>query len=155
MSYSTQIANTLVSHMEEHEYGYEFDREDGIIRMRFKIKGKLDHIRFVLIIKDDFYLSYGCIDMSVDEAQRKEVAEFFTRANFGLNFGNFELDMRDGEIRYKVCVDCDHTTLSSQMIERSLDIPIAMYQRYGDEMLKVMFGMVSAEEATKIAESDL
>ena len=153
MSYSKQIANTLVSHMEEHEYRYEFDRENGIIRMRFKIKGKLDHIRFVLFIKDVFFLSYGCIDMSVDEAHRKEVAEFFTRANFGLNFGNFELDMRDGEIRYKMCVDCDHTTLSGQMIESSLDIPIAMFERYGDEMLKVMFGMESAEEAIKIVEN--
>lgn len=154
MSYSKQIANTLVSHMEEHEYRYEFDREEGIIRLRFKIKGKLDHVRFVLIIKDTHYVSYGCIDMNAEESQRKEVAEYLTRANFGLWFGNFELDMNDGEIRYKVCVDCDHTTLSGQMIERSLDIPIAMYQRYGDEMLKVMFGMESAEEAIKIAESN-
>lgn len=152
MSYSTQIANTLISHMEENEYRYEFDREDGIIRMRFKIEGKLDHVRFVLSIRDTCFTSYGCIDMNVEEAQRKEVAEFFTRANFGLRYGNFELDMNDGEIRYKVCVDCDHSTLSSQMIERSLDIPIYMFQRYGNELLKVMFGMESAEEAIKIVE---
>ena len=154
MGYSKQIANTLISHMEEQEYHYEFDQEKGIIRMRFKLKSKLDHIRFVIKIEDCFYVSYGCIDMAADEEQRKEVAEFITRANFGLNFGNFELDMRDGEIRYKHAVDCDHCTLSSQMIETSLNITIAMYERYGNELLKVMFGMASAEEAVRIAEGE-
>lgn len=31
----------------------------------------------------------------------KRTAEFLTRANYGLVFGNFEMDMHDGEIRYK------------------------------------------------------
>ena len=29
----------------------------------------------------------------------KRTAEFLTRANYGLVFGNFEMDMHDGEIR--------------------------------------------------------
>lgn len=153
MAYSKEIANILVSHMEEKEYRYEFDRNSGLLRMRFKIKGKLDHVRFILTVKECFYISYAVIDMNADEAQRKEVAEFLTRANYGLNLGNFEMDMNDGEIRYKYAVDCDHCTLSSQMIESSLDIPIAMFQRYGDDLLKVMFGMASAEEAVKCAEA--
>lgn len=152
MGYSMQIANTLVSHMEEEEYRYEFDREKGFIRLRFKIDGKLDHVRFVLEIRNTCFISYGCIDMNVEEKQRREVAEYLTRANYGLPCGNFEMDMADGEVRYKVYVDCDHTTPSSQIIEHSLDIPIIMFQRYGDELLKVMFGMESAEEAIKIVE---
>lgn len=155
MEYSNQIANKLISHMEENEYRYDFDRENGIIRLNFNIKSNLNRVRFVLQIRKTFYISYGCIDMKVKEEQCKEVAEYITRANYGLNFGNFELDMRDGEIRYKCTVDCDHCMLSGEMIERSLDVPIMMYQRYGDEMLKVMFGMMSADEAIKIAESDL
>lgn len=152
MDYSMQIANTLISHMEEKEYRYEFNREKGIIRMQFKIEGKLDHVRLILDIRNTYFISYGCIDMNVEKDQRREMAEFFTRANFGLLIGNFEMDMNDGEIRYKVSVDCDHTTLSGQMIERSLDMPLIMFQRYGNEMLKVMFGMESAEEAIKIIE---
>lgn len=41
------------------------------------------------------------------------------------------------------------------MIESSLDIPIAMFERYGNELLKVFFGMESPEEAIRIAEKDL
>lgn len=151
--YSAQIANALISHFEDQEYRYEFDKERGIIRLNFKIQNKLNQVRFVLDIHDAFYVAYACINLNVDEANRKAVSEFFTRANFGLNFGNFELDMNDGEVRYKHTVDCDHCSLSSEMIERSLNIPIFMYQRYGDNMLKVMFGMVSPEEAVKLAES--
>lgn len=153
-NYSAQIANTLISHMEEQEYRYEFEKERGLLRLRFKIKGKLDHVRIILDIHETCYVSYACIDMSVDEENRMEAAEYLTRANYGLKFGNFELDMNDGEVRYKHAVDCDHCSLSSEMIENSLNIPIAMYQRYGDNLLKVMFGMLSAEEAVKLAESD-
>lgn len=150
--YSSQIANTLVSHMEEEEYEYEFDRENGLIRMNFKIKSKLGLVRFVLNIFEDFYVSYALIDMIADEDNRKEVAEYLTRANYGMNLGNFEMDMRDGAIRYKVAIDCNHCQLSPQMIEDSLDSPIIVFQRYGDEMIKVMMGMESAEEAIKIVE---
>lgn len=155
MDYSNQIANKLVSHMEEKEYRYEFDKENGVIRLNFNIKSNLGRVRFIISIRKSFYISYGCIDVRVKEEKRKEVAEYITRANYGLNFGNFELDMRDGEIRYKCTVDCDHCLLSGEMIETSLDVPIAMYQRYGDNMLKVMFGMMSAEEAIRLAESDV
>lgn len=150
--YSSQIANTLISHMEEEEYKYEFDKENGLINMSFKIKSKLGRVKFVLNIFKDFYVSYAHIDLNADEDSRKEVAEYLTRANYGMSLGNFELDMSDGEIRYKVAIDCDHCQLSSQMIEDSLYNPILMFQRYGDEMIKVMMGTESAEEAIKIAE---
>lgn len=155
MDYSAQIANKLISHMEEQQYRYEFDREKGLIRLNFNIKSTLSRVRFVIDIRDHHFITYGCIDMSVKEERRKEVAEYITRANCGLVFGNFELDMRDGEIRYKCTVDCDHCLLSGEMIERSLNVPILMYQRYGDDLLKVMFGMMDAEEAIRLAEKDL
>lgn len=152
--YSKQIANKLVSHMEEKEYRYEFDREKGLLKLNFNINSNLGKVRFVLDIHSCFYISYGCIDMNVKEEQRAEVVEFITRANYGLNFGNFEMDMRDGEIRYKCTVDCDHCMLSDEMIGTSLVVPVNMYERYGDQLLKVMFGMMGAKEAVEIAESE-
>lgn len=151
--YSKQIANKLVSYMEEKEFRYEFNREEGILKFNFNIESNLGKVHFYLNIYSCFFVSYGCIEMRVKEAQRAEVAEFIARANYGLLFGNFELDMRDGEIRYKCTVDCEQCILSDEMLRTSIAIPIQMYEKYGDMLLKVMFGMMNAKEAVEIAES--
>ena len=49
----------------------------------------------------------------VAEEQRQIVAELLARINYGLNIGNFELDMTDGEIRYKTSIDVEGGELTS------------------------------------------
>lgn len=151
--YSSQIANMLVSHMEDCEYKYEFDRDNGIIRLNFTMKGKINKIRFVIDVREWGFVTYGLIDMGVDEEQRKEVAEFLIRVNYRLSLGCFDMDFSDGEIRYKFYVDCDDCTTSSTVIEDSMNMAIATYEKYGDSLLRVMFGMESAEEAYKAVEN--
>ena len=69
------------------------------------------------------------------------------QANYGLRNGNFELDMRDGEIRYKVFVDCDGVIPSREVIKGSIIIPAMMFERYSPGILDVVFKGVSAAEA--------
>lgn len=154
MGYSNQIASRWIGYLDGQGYNYDFDREKGIIRLNFSINSSLNRVKCIVDLHDSCFITYGGIDLSAQEDKRKEVAEYLTRANYGLRFGNFELDMRDGEIRYKCAVDCENCMPSNEIIERSLDIPVVMYQRYGDNLLKVMFGMTSAEEAIRLAESD-
>lgn len=151
--YSSQIANMLVSHMEDCEYKYEFDRDNGIIRLNFAMEGKINEIRFIINITEWGFVTYACINIGVDEEHRKEVAEFFTRINYHLSLGCFDMDFSDGEIRYRFYVDCDDCTTSSAVIEDSMNIAIRMYMKYGDSLLRIMFGMESAEEAYKAVEN--
>lgn len=152
MGYSTEIAEKLISYLEEKKYHYTFDQDRGIIQMGFNIKCSLGHARCVIVIKEKLYVLYFILDVMVPENQRKEVAEYLTRANYGLIGGNFELDMRDGEVRYKYTVENDPCVPSERLIEKSLAISEIMLLRYGDNLLKVMVGMLSAEEAIKPAE---
>ncbi len=46
------------------------------------------------------------------------VAEFITRANFGIVIGNFEIDFSDGEIRYKTSIDVEGDRPSFALIKR-------------------------------------
>ena len=73
--------------------------------------------------------------------------EFINRANYGLRNGNFELDVRDGEIRYKIYVDCDNQLPSREVVRSSIIIPSVMFERYSQGLLDVMFRGSSAEEA--------
>jgi len=64
------------------------------------------------------------------EAKRLAMAEFITRANFGLIIGNFEMDMNDGEIRYKTSIDVQGDRLSTAMVDHLVRISVNMMDKY-------------------------
>src|SRR5215212_5325423 len=49
--------------------------------------------------------AYVIRDEPVPPERREAVALLLTRANYGIYLGNFEMDLDDGEIRFKVSVD--------------------------------------------------
>jgi len=55
----------------------------------------------------DRYVFYSVIPVTAPEDRRIAVAELLTRANYGMLIGNFELDLDDGEIRYKTSIDME------------------------------------------------
>lgn len=55
--------------------------------------------------------------MNVPEDRRLALAEFLTRANYGLFIGNFEMDWQDGEVRYKTSIDVAGDRLSTALVQ--------------------------------------
>lgn len=93
---------------------------------------------------------YAIAPLGADEDDSKmmaSMAEFVCHANYGLKNGNFELDMRDGEIRFKSFVDCEGITPTLDMVRNSIHCPAAMFERYGDGIVGIIFGGMSAKEA--------
>ncbi|HST05674.1 MAG TPA: YbjN domain-containing protein [Chloroflexia bacterium] len=52
-------------------------------------------------------LFYSYCPIKAPEEKRPILADFLTRANYGLYVGNFEMDYNDGEIRYKTSLDVE------------------------------------------------
>ena len=76
------------------------------------------------------FLFYSVYPDLVPPARRAAMAEFLTRANFGLARGNFELDLDGGTVRFKTGVDVDGDRLSPAQIEGAVDVNLATMDRY-------------------------
>lgn len=74
------------------------------------------------------------------------MAEFLTRANYGLPLGNFELDMNDGEINFKNSIDVNGGDLTQEMVKTLVVFSIECVNRYLPGMRAVLEG-VSAKQA--------
>jgi hypothetical protein len=48
-----------------------------------------------------FICLYTVLPNYIPIDKRSEISEFITRANYGMNLGNFEMDFSDGEVRFK------------------------------------------------------
>lgn len=112
-AYSKNIADAINSFLTEDDWHFSFDDQCGLFKFSLNLKGRIKKVSYIVDVKDDEYVVYAISPLGADEDDEKMMAimaEFICRANYGLKNGNFELDMRDGEIRYKSFVDCEGLT---------------------------------------------
>ena len=139
---------------DEWNYDLETDREAGpLLRTGCRIGGKLRNISEVVDFRDTYFLVYALCPIHADPENLGEISKFLHMANYGLVVGNFELDPRDGEIRYKAFVDCDGLdSIPAEIIGRAIHIPFSMFARYGDGIAALAMGFSDAETEIKKAE---
>lgn len=149
-TYSKSIANAISSFLTEDDWHFSFDDQRGLFKFGLNLKGRIKNVSYIVDVKEDEYVVYAISPLGADEDDEKmmaTMADFLCRANYGLKNGNFELDMRDGEIRYKCFVDCEGITPTSEMVRNSIHCPASMFDRYGAGVVDIIFGNATAKEA--------
>ena len=149
-NYSEDIVSEIRGFLLDDDWKFDFDDEKGIFRFGVNIDGKMKHVNYFMPVRDDSYTVYAISPVSGDPEDpltMSAIADFVCRANYGLRNGNFEVDMTDGEIRYKVFVECDGIVPSREIIRGSIIIPAMMFERYSPGLLDVIFKGVSAADA--------
>lgn len=93
------------------------------------------------------FVFYSVCPMAMPDFKRRAVAEFVTRANYGMIIGNFELDYADGEVRYKTSLDVEGTYLSQPLIRQAVYANVLMMDRYLPGLLSLVYTEITPEEA--------
>jgi hypothetical protein len=99
-------------------------------------------------------LIYAVCPVRIPEQTRAPVAEFVTRANYGLRIGNFELDYSDGEVRYKTSLDFEGENLSFNLLRGLLYPAVHTLDLYLPGLLAVGHGEKTALEAIVAIEGE-
>jgi hypothetical protein len=148
--YSNQLAAAVTAYLDSQEWRYNFDQENGVFRFGINVDSRIKSVNMYIRISERGFVAYGLPEMKADDASARQLAEYFTYCNFGLPYGNFELDFSDGEINFKSSLLCGDTIPPMGVVESIVDMPIRMWERYGNGMLAVLFGGASPkEEAAK------
>jgi hypothetical protein len=87
---------------------------------------------------DQQLMFYARAPLDVPPARRAAAAEFITRANYGMVIGNFELDMNDGEIRYKVSLDFGGLELNQRFLKSMAYAAVVAMDRYLPGIMKLL-----------------
>ena len=96
---------------EDMQLNFALEEENNRIRFSMDTEA-MKEVRFMAYKENPhtmLFLTY--LPMKVEEDKRAAVAEYLTRANYGLHVGNFEMDMTDGEVRYKTTGVADENTM--------------------------------------------
>ena len=157
-NYSTEIAQAIKEHLEEREMKLvAFDENDGSFGFVMHLPGQISFIHYIIKVHEDDYTVVAVCPVcpaASDSATLAVMAEFVCRANYGLKNGNFEMDFRDGELRYKCFVDCDEQIPSQSVVRDSIGVPAAMLKRYAPGIINVLYKGMDAERAVEECEQN-
>jgi hypothetical protein len=102
---------------------------------------------------DQQIVVYSECPISAPDDRRFETMTLITRANFGLSVGNFELDLDDGEIRYRTGLDVKEDRLSPPLLRQLVWNNIAATDKYLPALRQVIESGATAAEALARIES--
>ncbi len=154
-NYNPEIVDAVKDFLDNDDWHYSFDEERGLFRFGVSLPGKMKSVQYVVGINEHDYNVYAMSPISADQEEpetMRQMAEFVCRANYGLRDGNFELDFRDGELRYKCYMNCNGSMPSREMVEATIQCPAAMFKRYSKGILQILFNDMSAEDAIELCE---
>jgi hypothetical protein len=89
--------------------------------------------------------------LGADDECRQQVLELINRINYSMVAGNFEMDPANGDIRFRMAVNCDGLLPSRQVVAHSIMVPCAMMEKYGNAFAQVIMGMNDAAAAFALA----
>ena len=98
------------------------------------------------------FIFYSVCPVDAPPEKLAQVAEFITRANYGMIVGNFELDYSDGEIRYKTSVAFGDGELTATLIKEAIYSNVTIMDQYLPGLLAIMMSAVTPAKAIALIE---
>lgn len=140
----------------EEEGWYPQQTEEDLLLYRVALTGEGGEMVGFAEIEPEFELLifYLYAPVEAPTELRPAVAEYITRANYGMWIGNFELDYEDGEVRYKSSVHYEGTTLAEPLIRNAVQDSLQTMEEYLPGLRDVIEGRASPAEAIAAIETD-
>ena len=151
---SQPIYKAALNFFEAEEWPYAEAEDEPILYLNFQ--GENGQWPCLVSAKEDesqlvFYSFYAD---AISYEQRPAIAEFITRANYGMILGNFELDYTDGEIRYKTSIDVEGDRLTPALIQNLVYTNVMTMDQYLPGIIAVLEQDTSPEQAIHLVEQN-
>ena len=143
----SSLFDTVIQSFKEDDW--KFRQLEGKTILRLGFKGKAGSWTcYARVIEDqERFIFYSTMESHIPLDKRPAIAEYLTRANYGLRIGNFEMDFSDGEVRYKTSIDVEGGELTFKMWKSLVYANVSTMDRYFPGIMSVVYGGTSPEEA--------
>ena len=155
--HSAKIREAVENYFQKEGYKFSGFNDKNVAGTSFKIDSKLSSANILLRAQKDRLMINSTIAIKADEAVRPAVAEYLLRANYGMKTGGFDFDFNDGEISFRVSIYCGENNFvppTHEQINHAIRLCVGMVQRYGDGLLKVLYGLQTPKEAIQEIEGN-
>lgn len=141
------LLETVIDFFTEDDW--TFTKLQGQSTLQVTCQGKNGRWNCYALAREDQeqFVFYSIYPNAAPEDKRLVMAEFLTRANYGLIIGNFEMDFNDGEIRYKTSIVVEGDLLTTDLIKQLVYGNVMMMDHYFPGIQAVINGSKLPMEA--------
>ncbi|PZO37073.1 MAG: hypothetical protein DCF19_19810 [Pseudanabaena frigida] len=150
------IFDVVVNFFKENNWSFLQHETEPILRMGYQ--GENGDWTCTVRTREEpsQFVFYSVCPVNIPPKKRLAIAEFLTRVNFGLIIGNFEMDLQDGEVRYKTYgIGGAENSLDLPIIGRLIFINTMTMDKYLPSIMSVVYANVSIDEAIKQIEQQV
>lgn len=149
----SQIFEAVINFFKENNWLFFQMEQEPALQMSFQGENG-QWMCFVKVREEQEQLIFYSISpVKVPENKRLVMAEFLSRANFGLSIGNFELNFADGQIRYKTSIAAKGNGVNSALIGQLIFANLLTMDEYLPGIMSIIYTELSAVEAIAQIES--
>ena len=123
-------------------------RSDRVV-FHVSLDGPADQGIAQLLVDAERFVVHFIFTGVVPAKRRSKVAEFITRANWGLIEGNFEMDFDSGALRYRVGIDFSATELTEPLVRNAILSGMNNIEPFADALQAVIDGSEEPSAAIK------
>ncbi|MGL6226542.1 MAG: YbjN domain-containing protein [Thermoguttaceae bacterium] len=140
------VISALENYLQEDEIKYT-RLETGVYDAHFRIE--CGTVRVIWAANDDTQdlLTLAIPPLTVPEPRRVVVADFLNRVNYQSKRGNFEMDVSDGEVRYRCFIDAEGIALTTLLIRRATQVALLSCNHYFSSIIDICHKDKSVDEA--------
>lgn len=142
----------VAGYLDANDWRHDADTEKGYFSMGCRIKEASVRVIIDVFESDDWrrLLTFSTYPVMVPEHRRSAVVEALTRINYQLVYGNFEMDLADGEVRFRTVVEAEKD-LDDAMIDRVLNANLSAVDRYFAALMTITYGNASPDTVIDLA----
>lgn len=141
------VYDTIVASLLEERVSFHEEREQHRVLIDYASPAGAWSTYAVAFDQSRQVAVYGVLPFAVDAEQRPAIVELITRLNFGQIVGNFEIDLDDGEVRFKTSLDFEDAELTTPLLRQLVRANIAMMEHHLQAFVAVAVGKVSVAAA--------
>ncbi|NJN81726.1 MAG: YbjN domain-containing protein [Caldilineaceae bacterium] len=143
------IRDAFLRFLEESQWSYTQTDDPGLLQMIYfaDTASWICYARFREAYGQLVF--YSLCPLSVPEPRRPAVAEFITRANYGVMLGAFEMDFEDGEVRCRTGLTVEDVEMSSGLIRPIVIANLAVMARYLPALTAVISSQMTPLDAIR------
>ena len=123
------LAVAVEHYLQSQEWHYKFEEERNLFTMTMGLK-KIDSSKIYIRIGEDYVTTYAMLPTHVRE----------------------EMDLDDGEVRYKTYFYAKNRIPNQEEIERYVDISFLTLDRYAEGLMKILYADLDDKAAIQLVE---
>ena len=143
----SEAINRFIEYFDKQGWGYTQASDKPVIRTGFTG----DNGQWLCVAsagpKDEYLMFLSLLPCKAQSQSRATCAELLTRINYGLSHGCFEMDVEDGELRFRTTLPLVSPSVSPELVEHLVFSNLCIVDRFFAAIMKVLYAGVPPKAA--------